>query len=53
MKLIWSLVILYVSYYTLMYARMIWEKRNNKLGAFFVAILAISIVAVPLWQMMK
>jgi len=36
-----------------MYARMIWRKENNKLGAFFVAILAISIVAVPLWEMMR
>ncbi|TDX48033.1 hypothetical protein [Orenia marismortui] len=53
MNLIAGLAILYVSYYTMMYARMIWKKENNKLGAFFVILLAFVIVGIPLWEILR
>lgn len=41
----------YLCWYTIGYARMVW-KEGNKLGGFFVSLLALSLLAIPLGNML-
>ena len=47
MKWISIVIILYTCYYTLLYARIVW-KQGNKFAGMAIALLAISVITIPL-----
>lgn len=44
---------LYLTYYTLMFAFMVWKKEKNMLAFIFITLLALSITAVPIWHRLR
>ncbi|WP_425447144.1 hypothetical protein [Dethiothermospora halolimnae] len=46
---LFMIIPLYITYYTLIYAKMIWLKEKNKTASIVIIILAISITVLPVW----
>ena len=50
--LITGIVIAYLCWYTLGYAKIVWKK-GNKFAGLFITLLALSLIVVPLWKKFK
>jgi len=44
---------LYLTYYTLMFAYMVWKNEKNLLACIFITLLGLSLTAVPVWMKLK